>query len=774
MTIRVTTVSRQVVRVLLVSGALACGSLAAAQLYPAEGYPVGAGVDGVAIGDLDSNGTLDAVAWASTSNSSTPLAYRMLGTGGGLGAPVPVPVGGGCRRLALGDFDDDGTLDAAVVLAFPARVAVLYGTPAGFSVPLFLASTDTPMELALGDLDNDSRADIVVRGIGETFSVFLSLGAGGFTGAIDYATSGTGSALGLVDLNGDGDLDLAYTVLSDPGSPDAIPGGLFGSPPPGMTIGSMLLTALAGALPSGPSAGSSGAVSPPGPLTYGIVVRLGDGLGAFGKERVKALPGFSRSIASSDWNGDGNNDVAAFIGTNQIVVLHGTGSGGFTTGATLSTGGTESGRVHAADVNGDSKPDIVAKNTGTFIPNNFAMVTFLGNGAGGFTTSSTVDLGHSTAFLALGDMTADSLPDAVLASGSGPGLVSILRGTGLGTFTVPTDVPTIGSPLACVASDLDADGVIDLVAANPVVNAVSIARGLASGTFAPATSLAVAGGPIDVIATDMNGDGRRDLVTANATGASVAVLLGLAGGGYAPPAVSGVSPSPQCLAIADLDGNTFPDVVVGHFTGGSVSVLLGSAAGLGPVTAFAGAGTSIRGIATADFNADGRPDVAVPNGTSVRVLLGNGAGGLGVATPYPAGIPGVCLVAADMNVDGKVDVVMSGGFHLSVLLGDGTGALLAPSLTPNVFSGESLAAGDTNGDGRPDIAVGTFAGGNVVQFFLNMPLGGFAPPRYFATGMRPLDVLIVDVTGDGKRDIVTAIGPSISGMYTGLRISRQL
>ena len=74
-------------------------------------------------------------------------------------------------------------------------------------------------------------------------------------------------------------------------------------------------------------------------------------------------------------------------------------------------------------------------------------------------------------------------------------------------------------------SDLDGDGTLDLVAANPASNSVSVLIGNADGTFNPKTDYTMSSNPDSVVAADLNGDGRLDLVTANRSDNSASVRL---------------------------------------------------------------------------------------------------------------------------------------------------------------------------------------------------------------------------------------------------------
>ena len=73
--------------------------------------------------------------------------------------------------------------------------------------------------------------------------------------------------------------------------------------------------------------------------------------------------------------------------------------------------------------------------------------------------------------------------------------------------------------------------------------------------------------------------------------------------------------------------------------------------------------------------------------------------------------------------------------------------------------GSTAAAGDLNGDGKPDIAVAN-PGDNTVTIYTNISSRGtinaadLVLSSSFAAGNGPKDIAIVDIDGDGSRDLV--------------------
>ena len=86
-------------------------------------------------------------------------------------------------------------------------------------------------------------------------------------------------------------------------------------------------------------------------------------------------------------------------------------------------------------------------------------------------------------------------------------------------------VPTGLQPTSVAVADVNGDGKPDLVVANAGANTVSMLAGSGNGTFQPKVDYPTSGGPVAVAVADMSSDGKPDLVVANAGANTVSVLL---------------------------------------------------------------------------------------------------------------------------------------------------------------------------------------------------------------------------------------------------------
>jgi hypothetical protein len=121
-------------------------------------------------------------------------------------------------------------------------------------------------------------------------------------------------------------------------------------------------------------------------------------------------------------------------------------------GSPFASGGS-AGELAIADFNSDNKPDLAIITSG-------GLVTFVGNGLGGFSSPTTV-LSSSTGGLLASDFNGDGKPD--LATSSSDQLVT-LAGNGNGSFGNPQFIPNEGGSRlgSLTVSDMDQDGQIVL------------------------------------------------------------------------------------------------------------------------------------------------------------------------------------------------------------------------------------------------------------------------------------------------------------------------
>ena len=273
----------------------------------------------------------------------------------------------------------------------------------------------------------------------------------------------------------------------------------------------------------------------------------------------------------------------------------------------------------------------------------------LGTGTGSFGTATNFVAGDAPTSVAVGDFNGDTFLDLAVGNQLSNN-VSILLGTGTGSFGTATNFVAGTRPISVAVGDFNGDTFLDLAVANEDSNNVSILLGTGTGSFGTATNFAVGTLPASVAVGDFNGDTFLDLAVAN-LGSNVSILLGTGTGSFGTATNFAAGTTPISVAVGDFNGDTFLDLAVANINSNNVSILLGTGTGsFGTATNFA-VGTLPRSVAVGDFNGDTFLDLAVANQNSnnVSILLGTGTGSFGTATNFAVGVNPGSVAVGDFN-----------------------------------------------------------------------------------------------------------------------------
>ena len=355
------------------------------------------------------------------------------------------------------------------------------------------------------------------------------------------------------------------------------------------------------------------------------------------------------SVDTGDIDGDGFIDIVATA--SETVVFFNDGARAVETPGTSLGPDSGGAAVTVLDWNGDGSLDVAVGGLG-----NATAEIFLNDLAGGFTKGDRLQNGGvgSVNDILASDLNADGLSDLVVTGSGGTVVMRARSGGGFDTFELST-----GAGLDLASADIDQDGDQDVVVVKQSNRAVDLHFNGGNGNSFNRTRLD-RGSVSTVNVSDLNGDGAPDL------------LLGIDGSDLSAP------------------GNT----VLYQQSGGGFSQ--GTGFGASPVAA----------LVTGDVNIDGWTDVVGINAAGVhQVYLGSSGGGLTLDAEQIVSDGMVRGLLIDFNSDQSLDLIMIGreAGVLEIHANNGIGRLglgdrIAPSLQLLGETNVSIPAGQPYAD----------------------------------------------------------------------------
>jgi hypothetical protein len=722
------------------------------------GYTAGTSPESVAVGDFNGDGIPD----LAVANGGGNTVSVLLGNGDGtFQPPLNASVGAGPIFIVVGDFNQDGKADVAVANYSGSDISVLLGNGNGtFQAAVDYGTGSYPHALAIGDFIGNGKTDLAVANAGgNSVSVLLGNGDGTFQSAVSYSAGSAPQYVTVGDFRGNGHEDLAVANESG-GNVSVLLGNGDGT----------FQSAVNYSTGTNPYAAAVGDFNGDGEpdlaiACYGsdyVDVLLGNGDGTFQPAVDYGAGSRPAALVVADFNLDGKADVATANQSSDNVSLLlgystvGTGTVSSTTAPEASANPSQYG--HAVTLTATVSPSSA---TGT--------VTFY-DGPTVLETEPTAggQAAFTTALLPSGalSLTARYSGNAIYAPSTSAALAVNVNPVSATGFQSPESFATGNGPYAVATGDFNGDGKPDLAVANYADNTVSVLLGSGTGSFQAGSTYPVVSGPLSVAVGDFNGDGKPDLAIADygasfttASGNTVSVLLGNGDGTFQPAVNYGTGVGPWTVVVGDFNLDGTADLAVANANAGTVSVLLGNGDGSFQDAVSYSVGNTPDSLAVADFNGDGAPDLAVANygSNSVSVLLGNGDGTFQAAANYNVGNGPESVAVGNFSGGTTADIAAANYSDgtVSVLIGNGSGTF-SPGATYSAGSGSyALGVGDFNGDGKPDLAVANYLG-NTVSILLGAGGGVFQSATNYGVGSGPISLAVADFNGDGKTDLAVA------------------
>ena len=530
-----------------------------------------------------------------------------------------------------------------------------------------------------------------------------------------------------------------------------------------------------------------------------LMVVMGNGDGTLAAPVNYALGSAALTLATADFNGDTNLDLAIATTAANAYVLLGKADGTFQAPQAIAVATGQLG-ILARDLNADGKADLVVSTTTGSTGRIYAV---LGGGDGTFGSAQSFPAGMHAGLLAAADFDSDGKLD-LLSGDHVQGGYHRLRGNGDGTFQAPVFYTTNTVPASelggVATADVNRDGKADYLMAASGVLYVAHGDG-AGGLLGLGQQVNGFRGAITI--SELNGDMNPDvLVTSDFTrvalgngtaleapktfgNAFTGVLADFSNdgrldlvsyGNFHPGNGDGtfgtgvnVGPASE-LAAADLDADGKLDLLSAGSTAGTVGVRRGNGNGTFQALADVTIGVTPSSIAVADLNGDGKKDIALAqtgiNGLTA-IALGKGDGTFQPAVTVFAATSAAMVVTADFNHDGIADLAVSqneSSGRVAFLLNNGD-STFETSFTTAIQYPRHLSAGDLNGDGHPDVLITSSS--QISRFHIAYGDGtGAFTLALFDNYMNRGPNAIGDFNGDGKMDF--AITSDATGAPTHL------
>jgi len=605
-------------------------------------------------GDFDGDGKIDL---ASANWVSSSVTIHLQRDGNTFEPTTTLPFGGEPHSMAVEDYSGDGKLDIFMGIDV-AGILPLLGRGDGTFEPQksFTGTGPCHRSIAGGDFNGDGLADLVA-----TCGSWLNEGGGTFRETpifsvglvtwIQHVDVGDANGDGFQDVAGSfSDADgIAYKVFLFPGKGNGTFGDAAAWSITGIAPGSFLFEDIDGdRIDDVIASGTDGA---------GLSVVWG-GSDAAPRDWSRPLGGISpaKEVILAEQDGDGRPDVWVLRGNVGQIGVYLSSNGGTLNGPSVSIqapGAVDSFAVE--DLDGDGNMDVAGCTTSTG-----TMAALYLDPHGKVLRSETFEAGSLPTNVLVGGFDGDGVADIVVPC-RGSNDLAFFRGRGQGAFEAVARVPTILKPKRGVAGDLDRDGSQDLVVFSPEEIAVHYGEGQSRfGPFLRVTrddAMRLA----EVAIADFDADGFVDLIAADPRLSADRGILVFAGRGnrtFAEPVQVARGHSAPSLLVEDLDGNGFPDLVTGQSTARAVAVILNEGPkGLASPVSY-GLGFAPVGHKGGDLNGDGALDLFVHASGSAAVLFGS---------PVPA----ASFRRGDADGDGAVAVNDPVSLLSSLFLGAG-------------------------------------------------------------------------------------------------------
>ncbi len=608
----------------------------------------------------------------------------------------------GSGRFELIDLDGDDQLDAVVLQAFN-KIATYKGFSDGtFSLIEEQEIGQYPNKITSADFDGDGDTDVAVSLFNEnSIVVYLSNGDGSLTESDRVSIDGI-IERGLVagDIDGDGDVDIVVSRRQEPA----------------------------------------------------IVIFANTGNGQFEIMTQIEIPYYSvQDIAMGDLDGDGDLDLVAETGSSigDLTLFFNAGNGTFEKRTTTNVEG-ETFILNLSDLDFDGDLDLLITSIygSLFVMQN--------NGDGVFETVQDISIRSRHSQPAIGDIDSDGDMDLIVNSNIS---LEVLTNDGNNIFSEPfmlqAGLSERYNPSQNKLADLNGDGYLDIVSSNNKSKRLSTLLNLGDGTFPSIQLIDPPTFPSAAAWSDLDRDGLPDLITHDRATDKLIIRYGRGSGYLETPVELPIQAGYSQIIAADLNNDQLADLCMPSRSGG-VTVMLNQGTRIfsDPVNYLEG--RRIGPLIVDDFDGDGFRDVVFAQGETITLLPNNGGGAFFDERSFEKNAGSDALVAADFNGDGSLDLAYANqsSDSLSIILNDGKGGFSQPTRLNLSGYTNQLSADDLNGDGLADLVVTVWDQEAFIRVLFNQGDLTFEVATNLQGARARAKLVLSDIDDDGHLDII--------------------
>lgn len=270
---------------------------------------------------------------------------------------------------------------------------------------------------------------------------------------------------------------------------------------------------------------------------------------------------FAVDICTADFDGNGFPDLASFSLFNDSIYIHPSYNGTFGSKYAISAPTFSPSQLHAADLNVDGYPDLLAID-------DTVVYAYYNDGVGNFTQQVVIS---ETEYYSgnIADINGDSLPDILLGSVK---LYTLLN-NGDGTFTkdLRNDQLINDFIFQIELADIDQDGDIDMAVYYSNTNShIDWYENDSTGEFTFAGSITTDANDVNSMRfADFTGNGYPDFVTVYGQTGELVWMENLGTGNFSLEIVLKTYPVlPRQVAVGDVDSDGDIDLFCSHITAG--------------------------------------------------------------------------------------------------------------------------------------------------------------------------------------------------------------